>query len=168
MKPHREVLTHGVQILHDENSDEVENPDGHLEESSSEIIEDYDETPTEERQSKRLKISENQTKYNDKMVHQSQKKATKKCSQFKVGDVVSIKIDKVDKTSVFHPNMLMGKITEIHEENNYAKVETKFGKIQTLISHTRLNHCTTTNLTFDYTKEISFSSAYKNANSQSQ
>ena len=78
MKPHREVLTHGIQILHDENSEEVENPDGHLEESSSEIIEDYDETPTGKRQRKRLKISENQTKYNDKMVQQSQKKAAKK------------------------------------------------------------------------------------------
>ena len=34
--------------------------------------------------------------------------------------MVSIKIDKVDKTTPMHPNMLIGKITAI--ENSYAKV----------------------------------------------
>ena len=53
---------------------------------------------------------------------QCNKKAKKKCSEFKLGDVVSIKIDKVDKTAQFHPNMLLGKITEI--ENNCARVVT--------------------------------------------
>ena len=98
------------------------------------------------------------------MVQQSKKKADKKSSQFKVGDVVSIKIDKVDKRSPFHPNMLLGKITEI--ENYYARVVTRFGKIQSLISPTRLNLCTATNLSFDYTKDISFTSASKQANLQ--
>ena len=71
------------------------------------------------------------------MVQQSKKKAEQKSSQFKVGDVVSIKIDKVDKQSPFYPNMLLGKITEL--ENDYARVVTRFGKIQTLISPTRFN-----------------------------
>ena len=89
------------------------------------------------------------------MVQQSEKKSAKKCNQFKVGDVVSIKIDRVDKTSLFHPNMLLGKITEL--ENRYARVVTKFGRIQTLISPTRLNLCTASNLSFDYTKEVTLS-----------
>ena len=88
----------------------------------------------------------------------------KKCNQFKVGDVVSIKIDRVDKTSLFHQNMLLGKKTEL--ENRYARVVTKFGRIQTLISPTRLNLCTATNLSFDYTKEIAFTSACKQASIQ--
>ena len=98
------------------------------------------------------------------MVQQSEKKSAKKCNQFKVGDVVSTKIDRVDKTSLFHPNMLLGKITEL--ENQYARVVTKFGIIQTLISPTRLNLCTATNLSFDYTKEITFTSACKQASIQ--
>ena len=99
-----------------------------------------------------------------KIVQQSEKKSAKKCNQFKVGDVVSIKIDRVDKTSLFHPNMLLGKITEL--ENQFARVVTKFGRIQTLISPTRINLCTATNLSFDYTKEITFTSACKQASIQ--
>lgn len=168
MKPHREVLTHGIPIISDENSDQLEDTNTHLEESINENleVEDNGETSKEERQTKRLKISENQTKYNEKMVQQSQKKATKKCNQFKVGDVVSIKIDKVDKASLFHPNMLLGKIIEI--ENQYARVVTKFGQIQTLISPKRLNLCTATNLSFDYSKEISYTIACKKANIQTE
>ena len=100
------------------------------------------------------------------MVQQSKKKAEEKPSRFKVGDVVSIKIGKVDKQSPFYLNMLLGKITEL--ENHYARVVTRFGKIQTLISPTRLNLCTATNLTFDYSKEISFTSACKQANFQTE
>ena len=100
------------------------------------------------------------------MVQQSKKKAEQKSSQFKVGDVVSIKIDKVDKQSTFYPNMLLGKITEL--ENDYARVVTRFGKIQTLISPSRLHLCTATNLTFDFSKEISFTSACKQANFQTE
>ena len=100
------------------------------------------------------------------MVQQSKKKAGQKSSQFKVEDVVSIKIDKVDKPSPFYPNMLLGKITEL--ENHYARVVTRFGKIQTLISPTRLNLCAAINLTFDYSKEISFTSACKQANFQTE
>ena len=100
------------------------------------------------------------------MVQQSEKKAEQKSSQFKVGDVVSIKIDKVDKPSPFYPNRLLGKIAEI--EYHYACVVTRFGKIQTLISPTRLNLFAPTNLTFDYSTEISFTSACKKANFQTE
>ena len=168
MKPHREVSTPATQqvISDDNNNDQLEDPDAHLEKSTSEIIEveDNNETSKDQRQRKRIKISENQNKYNKKMVQQSEKKSAKKCNQFKVGDVVSIKIDRVDKTSLFHPNMLLGKITEL--ENQYARVVTKFGRIQTLISPTRLNLCTATNISLDYTKEITFTSACKQASIQ--
>ena len=57
---------------------------------------------------------------------------------------VSIKIDQVDKTSPLHPNVLIGKITEV--ERNYAKIVTKFGRLKTYISTNRLNKsCTATN-----------------------
>ena len=59
-------------------------------------VEENDLAQTEEHQTKRMTISENQASYNEKMVQQSKKKANKKCSQFKVGDVVSIKINKVN------------------------------------------------------------------------
>ena len=162
MKPHGEVLQQSIQIT-------SEGPNHNLEQNprkrSLEVhVEENDQAPTEERERKRTKISENQARYNEKTVQQSKKKADKKSSQFKVGDVVSIKIDKVDKRSRFDPNMLLGKITEI--ENQYARVVTRFGKIQSLISPTRLNLCTATNLSFDYTKDVSFTSACKQANLQ--
>ena len=84
-----------------------------------------------------------------------------KLKQFHIDDFVSIKIDKVDKQSPLHPNVLLGKVMEL--ENNYAKIVTKFGIISTYISTSRLNKCTQTNITFDYTKHITFSSACKMA-----
>ena len=78
MKPHWEVSTPATQqVISDDNYDQLEDPDAHLEESTSEIIEveDKNETSTDERQRKRIKISENQTKYNKKMVQQSEKKS---------------------------------------------------------------------------------------------
>ena len=48
-----------------------------------------------------------------------------KSKSFKVDDMVSIKIDKVDKTTAMQPNMLIGKITAI--DNKYAKVLTILG-----------------------------------------
>ena len=162
MKPHREVLQQSIQIT---SGGPNHNLEQNLRKRSLEVhVEENDQAPTEERQRKRTTISENQARYNEKMVQQSKKKADKKSSQFKVGDVVSIKIDKVDKRSPFHPNMLLGKITEI--ENQYARVVTRFGKIQSLISPTTLNLCTATNLSFDYTKDVSFTSACKPANLQ--
>ena len=81
--------------------------------------------------------------------------------KFKVDEMVSIKIDKVDKTTPMHPNMLIGKITAI--ENSYAKVVTQFGVIKGLIAPSRLNACTATGVELNYTKEISFSGACKEA-----
>ena len=56
--------------------------------------------------------------------------------------MVSIKIDRVDKTSPFHSNLLLGKIEQI--VNTYARVVTKFGRINTLISPTCLYPCSVT------------------------
>ena len=75
-----------------------------------------------------------------------------------------IKIDKVDKTSPLHPNVLIGKIITV--ENDYAKIVTKFGRVNTYISTNRLNKCTATNINFDYSKEIAFSAACKKAAEQ--
>lgn len=105
----------------------------------------------EEQPRKRKKITENQEKYNNEMVSQSRKKTQPR--QFKVGDIVSLKIDRVDKTSPLHSNLLLGKIEEI--VNTYARVVTKFGRINALISPTYLNPCTATtqNTELDYTTE---------------
>ena len=65
---------------------------------------------------------------------------------FKIDDMIAIKIDRVDKTSPVHPNMLLGKIMEIRK--NYAK----------------LIPCTSRNVTVDHCKEISFTAACKQAN----
>ena len=82
----------------------------------------------------------------------------------KKDDFVSVKIDKVDKTSPFRPNVLLGKITEV--ENDCTKIVTKFGKGQTYIATNRLNNCTATNITFDYSKKIAFSAACKQTSQQ--
>ena len=57
--------------------------------------------------------------YNERM-----KKSRPKAETLNVGDYVSIKIDKVDKTPL-HPNILIGEILAF--ENDYAKVACKFG-----------------------------------------
>lgn len=77
-------------------------------------------------------VRENQESYNKKM-----KKSRNKVEDFKIDEFVSIKIDKVDKTSPLHPNVLLGKVTEV--DDNYAKIVTKFGIISTYISTSRLN-----------------------------
>ena len=86
-------------------------------------------------------VNENQEQYNAKM-----KQARKTKTSFKVGDIVAIKINKVDKTSPLHPNVLMGKVLQV--ENNYTKVVTRHGIISTSISTNRLNKCTATNNVF--------------------
>ena len=70
----------------------------------------------------------------------------------------------MDKTSPLHPNVLIGKIIVV--EDDYAKVVTKFGKVNTSISTNRLNKCTATNIDFDYSKELTFSAACKKAAEQ--
>ena len=104
-------------------------------------------------------VRENQESYNKKM-----KKSRNKVEDFKIDEFVSIKIDKVDKTSPLHPNVLLRKVTEV--DDNYAEIVTKFGIISTYISTSRLNKCTQTSVTFDYSKEITFSAACKMAVNQ--
>ena len=64
-----------------------------------------DHERSSERLKKRRKIQESQEKYNQKMVDSSKERRQK----FKINDLVSIKIDKVDK-STLHPNLLMAKL----------------------------------------------------------
>ena len=78
---------------------------------------------------------------------------------YKVDDMVSIKIDGVDKKSSFHPNILLRKVLET--ENNYVKVVTPFGRIKGFITPSRLFSCTATNVKLDCEKEISFTGACK-------
>ena len=106
---------------------------------------------------KRKEIQEAQESYNTKMIKQSEVNPIKKV--YKVDDMVSIKIDRVDKKSPFHPNLLLGKVLEI--ENNYVKVVTPFGRIKGFIAPSRLFPCTATNVKLDYEKEISFTGACK-------
>ena len=76
--------------------------------------------------------------------------------------IVAIKIDKVDKTSPLHPNVLIGKILHI-ENNNYTKVVASHGIISTFISTNHLNKCTAKNNVFVYSKGSSFPSTCKQA-----
>ena len=117
------------------------------------------ENPNKRKRTTHECVSEKQESYNKKM-----KESRNKVERFKIDDFVCIKIDKVDKSSPLHPNVLLGKVTEV--ENNYAKIVTKFGIISTYISTRRLNKCTQTSVNFDYTKQITFSSACKMAVNQ--
>lgn len=76
--------------------------------------------------------------------------------------MVAVKIDKVDKTTPFHLNMLLGKIVEV-EETGCVKIVTQYGIVNTLISETQLTPCTATNVTLDYNTDISFTAACKTA-----
>lgn len=76
------------------------------------------------------------------------KESRRRVNKFKTGDFVAIKIDKVNKTSPLHPNVLLGKVIEVQE--SYSKVVTKFGVISTYISTNQLNKCTESSVQFDY------------------
>ena len=115
----------------------------------------HDENDTRRKKLK-TDINERQLKYNSKM-----KETRKRGPKFNVDEYVSIKIDPVDKISPHHPNVLIGKITEV--ENDYAKIVTKFGRLKTYISTNRLNKCTATNIQLDFSTEITFSAACKKA-----
>ena len=117
-----------------------------------------DHERSSERLKKRRKIQESQEKYNQKLVDSSKEWRQK----FKINDLVSIKIDKVDK-STLHPNLLMAKIVSVDSYSNYVQVVTPFGRIKGAIAPNRLNHCTATNVTFNDNKEILFSAACKEA-----
>ena len=147
---------HNVEATDSANNEE--NPANPVQDSPVQRKRKHEE---EDMQRKKLKtdINEKQSSYNSRM-----KESRKKAPTFHKEDFVSIKIDKVDKTSPLHPNVLLGKIT--HVENDYAKIVTKFGKVKTLISTNRLNKCTATNIIFDYSKDITFSAACKMATEQ--
>lgn len=91
----------------------------------------------------------------------NQEKNEARNQKFKVADLVSIKIDRVDKLLHHHSNLLLWKIEEI--VNTYARLVAKFGRITTLISPTRLYTCTAQNIELDYTTELLFSAACKKA-----
>ena len=154
MLPRREVHPAGTVITVD--SSKEENP-AVLDSKGTNKRKHEDE---EDAQRKKLQrdITEKQTNYNTRM------KQRRKQAAFSPDDHVSIKIDKVDKTSPLHPNVLIGKIITV--ENDYAKIVTKFGRVNTYISTNRLNKCTATNINFDYSKEIAFSAACKKAAEQ--
>ena len=93
-------------------------------------------------------------------MNQTKRKQEKKQPKFKVGDMVAVKIGKVNKTSPLHPNMLLGKITSI-EESGFLQIVTQYGKINTLISPSRLYSCKATNVQLNYSTEILFTAACK-------
>ena len=62
-----------------------------------------------------------------KQTRQSRKQTYKK-TPYKIDDMVAIKIDRVDKTSPVHPNMLLHKIMEIRKD--YAKIVIPQGSIK--------------------------------------
>ena len=103
--------------------------------------------------------NEKQNKYNEKM-----KSARPSVKKFEVNDYACVKIDRIDKTTALHPNVLFGKIAEM--ENTYARIATKFGLITTLISPSRLTKCWRPNIAFETTKEITFTAACKMAMEQ--
>ena len=116
-----------------------------------------EEVESKKRKAITQSVMEKQSEYNKKM-----KLSRNKPRSFKVDDYVTIiKIDKVDKATPLHPNVILGKILSM--ENDYAKVVTKFGVISTYISTNRLNKCTRTNIVFDFSKEIPFSTVSKKA-----
>ena len=124
---------------------------------------DNHQCETFERAAKRQKIRERQSQYNEERVKQT---SQSRKAPFKIDDMIAIKIDRVDKTSPIHPNMLLGKIMEIRK--NYAKIVTPQGIIKGFISFSKLIPCTSRNVTVDYSKEISFTAACKLANNTRQ
>lgn len=68
----------------------------------------HDEKYDTQRKKLKTDIFKRQLSYNTKM-----KPCRKRGPQFHVDECVSIKIDPADKTSPLHPNVLIGKITEV-------------------------------------------------------
>ena len=148
------------------NSEECSQEPEQLNTSQVLQVEYYEQIVNEKRQRRLQKKCDSQALYNEEMTKQCKSKAEKKCSKFKVGDLVLTKLMKLDKAAPFRLNLLLGKIREI--ENNYARAVTKFRKIHSLLSPTRLMKRTATNLQFDYSKEISSTMACKQANLQNK
>ena len=82
---------------------------------------------------KLLKEQPNARRYvneNEEMVKQT---SQSRKAPYKIDDMVAIKIDRVDKTSPVHPNMLLRKIMEIRKD--YAKIVTPQGSIKFICLH---------------------------------
>ena len=62
--------------------------------------------------------------------------------------MVAIQIEKCDKVTSLHSEMLLGKIVSLGKQN-YAKVVTQFVQFKGLIAPNCLNPCTATNTKFD-------------------
>jgi len=127
IKAHRENLKNTT----DEDVNDQEH-DVHV--TSSKNMADIEDCETAERPAKCQTICQQQTQYNKQMIKQT--KQSRK-AHFKVNEVVAIKIDRVYKTSPIHPNMLLGKIVEIDNDN--AKLVTPLGVIKGFIALSRLN-----------------------------
>jgi len=143
------------KTLHENSTIQYKAPRAEQEEFASEQA-NKEVSESRKRKAITQSVMDKQSEYNKKM-----KLSRNKPSSFKVDDYVTIKIDKVDKTTPLHPNVILGKI--ISMENDYAKVVTKFGVISTYISTNRLNKCTRKNITFEFSKEIPFSTVSKKA-----
>lgn len=115
-----------------------------------------EESSSQNRKQIKSQTNQKQNKYNEKI-----KSARPSGKKFEVNDCVCIKIDKIDKSTALHPNVLFGKIVEM--ENTYARIATKFGLITTLISPSRLTKCSSPNIVFETTKEIMLTAACKMA-----
>ncbi|XP_068680547.1 uncharacterized protein [Montipora foliosa] len=110
--------------------------------ASSKSTLDNDQCEIVERAAKHQKIRERQNQYTEEMVKQIRQSRK---APSKIDDMVAIKIDRVDKTSPAHPNMLLGKMMEIRK--GYAKIVTPQGIIKGFISFSRLYPCTSRNMT---------------------
>ena len=91
IKPHREQLTPSLSL---DQATEGEAP------VTTNDTGESTQSISDERTKKRKSISENQEDYNNRMIKQTRQSSRSK--SFKVDDMVSIKIDKVDKK---HPCM---------------------------------------------------------------
>ena len=148
---------------HQDNDEDIKCQGETTELASGKNTLENDQCETFERAAKRQKIRERQSQYNEEMVKQ---KSQSRKAPFKIDDMAAIKIDRVDKTSPVHPNMLLGKIMGIGKD--YAKIVTPQGIIKGFISFSTLYPCTSRNVTADYCKDISFTAACKQANNTCQ
>ena len=82
------------------------------------------------------------------------KRVEKEVQNFTLMNMCQLKLIQWTKFHPLHPNVIIGKITEV--ENDYAKIVTKFGRLKTYISTNRLNKCTATNIQLDFSTEITW------------
>ena len=74
----------------------------------------------------------------------------------------NLKIE-VDKINPFHTNMLLRQIIE-NEETGYVRIiVTEYGKVNTLITPSKLYPCTVSNMKLDFSTKTSFTAARKKA-----